>query len=139
MESNFKEMTQFAVKAFNLCNFKVNWLKACKEIRLVFFGNRLGYIDDHGVFYFRVANNNIKLNNTTKTQILDIIAHELSHLNQRVDYDRYNNDIEYMKQIEIENIDNTYNFIINNKDLIEKELKFKLDMNYMEMIKNYFR
>ena len=136
--NNFKETICFIQQVFELCNGRINLTKKPKELRIIFHSNQTAYISNKGIFYFNITAIQY-MNDTSKTMILDIIAHELSHLDQNVDYNRYKNDKEYYKYIESTNIERTYNFIMRNKDSFEKLLGFNIDMNYMNTIKNLYK
>ena len=96
--NNFKETISFIQQVFELCNGRINLTKKPKELRIIFHSNQTAYISNKGIFYFNITAIQY-MNDTSKTMILDIIAHELSHLDQNVDYNRYKNDKEYYKYI----------------------------------------
>jgi predicted SprT family Zn-dependent metalloprotease len=100
-------------------------------MKFIFDSNLAGFILSNGIFYLNPVS--IKCETDfDKTVTLDIITHELSHLNQTVDYDKYNNDEEYHKLIELENETNVYNFIMNNINTIQKVLNFKVEKKYLD-------
>lgn len=131
---SFGNVINHVIKVYNLVNGKIN-STMCKAICINFEGEKIAFIDNQKVFYFNVTTFSI-LNDYFKTAILDIVTHELSHLEQEVDYDRYRSDKEYYTYIEQTNIDRVYDFIMSNRKIIESSLNFKIDMNYMNLIKN---
>jgi hypothetical protein len=60
------------------------------------------------------------------TIILDIIVHELSHLDQCVDHMNFGNNPTYIKMIEQYNIINSSRFIIRNREKLEKIFGFTI-------------
>ena len=97
----FKDSVQFAMKVYNLVNGKINNIKPV-GMKFIFDSNLAGFILSNGIFYLNPVSIKCETD-LDKTITLDIITHELSHLNQTVDYDKYNNDEEYHKLIELEN------------------------------------
>lgn len=135
--SYFKNRIDFIINVYNLVKGKINITKNPAECRLIMGDKELAYIDSNGVFCLNI----LKLKSESdldKTITLDVICHELSHLDQNVDYTRYNTDIEYNHYIEKTNIDRVYDFILDNKSIIENYLNFDINMNYMNHIKNWF-
>lgn len=138
MNTYFRNKIDFIMKVYNLVEGKINLTKSPIMIKLITKEKNVAYIDSNGIFFINI----LKLKSDSdidKTIILDIVCHELSHLDQKVDYNRYNNDIEYNNYIEKTNIDRVYNFIIDNKYILESQLDFKINMNYMNHIKNWFK
>jgi hypothetical protein len=64
-----------------------------------------------------------------------IVAHELSHIDQAIDYDRYANDIQYAKSIEEDNNKRTFIWLLNNLDYVNS-IMYDIDIQY---IINYAR
>lgn len=126
----FKDSVQFAMKVYNLVNGKINNIKPV-GMKFIFDSNLAGFILSNGIFYLNPVSIKCETD-LDKTITLDIITHELSHLNQTVDYDKYNNDEEYHKLIELENETNVYNFIMNNTNTIQKVLNFNVEKKYLD-------
>ena len=66
-----------------------------------------------------------------------IVAHELSHIDQAIDYDRYANDIQYAKFIEEDNNKRTFIWLLNNLDYVNS-IMYGIDIQYIiNYAKNY--
>ena len=66
-----------------------------------------------------------------------IVAHELSHIDQAIDYDRYANDIQYAKSIEEDNNKRTFIWLLNNLDYVNS-IMYGIDIQYIiNYAKNY--
>lgn len=55
-----------------------------------------------------------------KSWLIQIAVHELSHIDQDIDYDKYSTDIEYKKAIEEANENHTIEWIQNNLNILHK-------------------
>ena len=72
-----------------------------------------------------VKNQTLKLMN----MVFDVIAHELSHMDQAIDDKRYNSDKEYKNCIENANMFRSYKWIVDNFGSLKKEFPY-LDFEY---------
>jgi len=122
-ESFYTKSCEFAVKAFNYLNTRVN------RTRIPFFqldtspnNSSMGHVVN-GVMTLNIHNilelakNNDKYDwPNIKGLIILTIVHELSHINQNIDYDRFSKDDTYHDKIEIENHYNALNFILNREE-----------------------
>ena len=71
------------------------------------------------------------------TSLFCICVHELSHINQMIDYERYGRDSSYKAEIERKNDIATYKWILANADTLRKEfpeLDFNLIMRFTEVL-----
>lgn len=122
-ESFYTKSCEFAVKAFNYLNSRVN------RTRIPFFqldtspnNSSMGHVVN-GVMTLNIHNilelakNNDKYDwPNIKGLIILTIVHELSHINQNIDYDRFSKDDAYRDKIEMENHYNALNFILNREE-----------------------
>lgn len=122
-ESFYTKSCEFAVKAFNYLNTRVN------RTRIPFFqldtspnNSSMGHVVN-GVMTLNIHNilelakNNDKYDwPNIKGLIILTIVHELSHINQNIDYDRFGKDDTYRDKIEMENHYNALNFILNREE-----------------------
>lgn len=122
-ESFYTKSCEFAVKAFNYLNTRVN------RTRIPFFqldtspnNSSMGHVVN-GVMTLNIHNilelakNNDKYDwSNIKGLIILTIVHELSHINQNIDYDRFSKDDTYRDKIEMENHYNALNFILNREE-----------------------
>lgn len=74
-----------------------------------------------------------------KTALLDVIAHEVSHATQKVNYyiiGRYSKNnpgySDYIKFIELANMKNSLTFILDHRKELEYELNFIMDIDWLE-------
>ena len=111
------------MQAFNYLNTRVN------RTRIPFFqldttpnSGAMGHVVN-GIMTLNIHNilelakNNDKYDwPSIKGIIILTIVHELSHINQNIDYDRFNKDDAYHDRIEMENHYNALNFILNREE-----------------------
>lgn len=122
---------EFTSKVFNILNGCINPLN--KAIKLNFNDslNLCGHSFMNGcesIIELNVPRCVIKGNDedSIKTILIDVVTHELSHLDQDIDMALYNSDPVYKDTIEAANSKNNIYFMINFKDWLEKTFKFKL-------------
>lgn len=122
-ESLYTKSCVFAIKAFNYLNTRVN------RTRIPFFQletapntNTVGHVVN-GTMTLNI-HNILELAKTfdkydwanIKGLILITIIHELSHINQNIDYNRFSKDEAYHQRIELENHYNALNFMLNREE-----------------------
>ena len=122
-ESLYTKSCVFAIKAFNYLNTRVN------RTRIPFFQletapntNTVGHIVN-GTMTLNI-HNILELAKTfdkydwanIRGLILITIIHELSHINQNIDYNRFSKDEAYHQKIELENHYNALNFMLNREE-----------------------
>lgn len=122
-ESLYTKSCEFAIKAFNYLNTRVN------RTRIPFFQletapntNTVGHVVN-GTMTLNI-HNILELAKTfdkydwanIRGLILITIIHELSHINQNIDYNRFSKDEAYHQRIELENHYNALNFMLNREE-----------------------
>lgn len=122
-ESLYTKSCVFAIKAFNYLNTRVN------RTRIPFFQletapntNTVGHVVN-GTMTLNI-HNILELAKTfdkydwanIRGLILITIIHELSHINQNIDYNRFSKDEAYHQKIELENHYNALNFMLNREE-----------------------
>lgn len=122
-ESLYTKSCEFAIKAFNYLNTRVN------RTRIPFFQletapntNTVGHVVN-GTMTLNI-HNILELAKTfdkydwanIRGLILITIIHELSHINQNIDYNRFSKDEAYNQKIELENHYNALNFMLNREE-----------------------
>lgn len=122
-ESLYTKSCEFAIKAFNYLNTRVN------RTRIPFFQletapntNTVGHVIN-GTMTLNI-HNILELAKTfdkydwanIRGLILITIIHELSHINQNIDYNRFSKDEAYHQKIELENHYNALNFMLNREE-----------------------
>ena len=122
-ESLYTKSCEFAIKAFNYLNTRVN------RTRIPFFQletapntNTVGHVVN-GTMTLNI-HNILELAKTfdkydwanIRGLILITIIHELSHINQNIDYNRFSKDEAYHQKIELENHYNALNFMLNREE-----------------------
>ena len=122
-ESLYTKSCVFAIKAFNYLNTRVN------RTRIPFFQletapntNTVGHVVN-GTMTLNI-HNILELAKTfdkydwanIRGLILITIIHELSHINQNIDYNRFSKDEAYHQRIELENHYNALNFMLNREE-----------------------
>ena len=122
-ESLYTKSCMFAIKAFNYLNTRVN------RTRIPFFQletapntNTVGHVVN-GTMTLNI-HNILELAKTfdkydwanIRGLILITIIHELSHINQNIDYNRFSKDEAYHQKIELENHYNALNFMLNREE-----------------------
>lgn len=122
-ESLYTKSCEFATKAFNYLNTRVN------RTRIPFFQletapntNTVGHVVN-GTMTLNI-HNILELAKTfdkydwanIRGLILITIIHELSHINQNIDYNRFSKDEAYHQKIELENHYNALNFMLNREE-----------------------
>ena len=122
-ESLYTKSCVFAIKAFNYLNTRVN------RTRIPFFQletapntNTVGHVVN-GTMTLNI-HNILELAKTfdkydwanIRGLILITIIHELSHINQNIDYNRFSKDEVYHQKIELENHYNALNFMLNREE-----------------------
>lgn len=122
-ESLYTKSCVFAIKVFNYLNTRVN------RTRIPFFQletapntNTVGHVVN-GTMTLNI-HNILELAKTfdkydwanIKGLILITIIHELSHINQNIDYNRFSKDEAYHQKIELENHYNALNFMLNREE-----------------------
>lgn len=122
-ESLYTKSCVFAIKAFNYLNTRVN------RTRIPFFQletapntNTVGHVIN-GTMTLNI-HNILELAKTfdkydwanIRGLILITIIHELSHINQNIDYNRFSKDEAYHQKIELENHYNALNFMLNREE-----------------------
>lgn len=122
-ESLYTKSCVFAIKAFNYLNTRVN------RTRIPFFQletapntNTVGHVVN-GTMTLNI-HNILELAKTfdkydwanIRGLILITIIHELSHINQNIDYNRFSKDETYHQRIELENHYNALNFMLNREE-----------------------
>ena len=129
--------TDFAIRVFNLFNGLINPLN--KAVRL----DTTKKDPPCGCSYMCGCESIISINielclfrvgpnvNTRKTMILDVISHELSHLDQHIDMAKYTVDQKYKDEVEDANAKNNIYFICNYKSWIELQLGFTIDTSIL--------
>lgn len=125
------QSTKFIHSVFEYFNGKVNKI-ICPFCR---FGIP-GYMDQYASistkgFITLYVDKYMDLDNGTKTKICLAIIHELSHLNQSIDFYKYANSEEYRMRIEDANELRSIDIMINNMDQIERDLNFKINYNFL--------
>lgn len=112
-------------KAMQFLNGKVNTLMPatynCSYVDSeICAGTRNGNI----TFYIRKINKEYEKFNTysLRTWIIIIVTHELSHIDQDLDYDRYFEDKDYMRYIEYANDNRATDWISSNIQLLHQGL-----------------
>lgn len=119
MNDELKRIQLWLSKAYNYINGKVNKI-APVGYTLNFNsdaqnlgGEHNGYITFYMIPIQKIGRQ-IGDTDSFKTMITFIVAHELSHIDQAIDYDKYGNDIQYMKSIELENNKRAISWVVNN-------------------------
>jgi len=122
-KSLYTKSCEFAIKAFNYLNTRVN------RTRIPFFQletapntNTVGHVVN-GTMTLNI-HNILELAKTfdkydwanIRGLILITIIHELSHINQNIDYNRFSKDEAYHQKIELENHYNALNFMLNREE-----------------------
>lgn len=122
-ESLYTKSCEFAIKVFNYLNTRVN------RTRIPFFQletapntNTVGHVVN-GTMTLNI-HNILELAKTfdkydwanIRGLILITIIHELSHINQNIDYNRFSKDEAYHQKIELENHYNALNFMLNREE-----------------------
>ena len=122
-ESLYTKSCVFAIKVFNYLNTRVN------RTRIPFFQletapntNTVGHVVN-GTMTLNI-HNILELAKTfdkydwanIRGLILITIIHELSHINQNIDYNRFSKDEAYHQKIELENHYNALNFMLNREE-----------------------
>lgn len=122
-ESLYTKSCEFAIKVFNYLNTRVN------RTRIPFFQletapntNTVGHVIN-GTMTLNI-HNILELAKTfdkydwanIRGLILITIIHELSHINQNIDYNRFSKDEAYHQKIELENHYNALNFMLNREE-----------------------
>lgn len=122
-ESLYTKSCEFAIRAFNYLNTRVN------RTRIPFFqletapnATSVGHVIN-GTMTLNI-HNILTLAKTfdkydwanIRGLILITIIHELSHINQNIDYDRFHKDDKYNRKIELENHYNALNFMLNREE-----------------------
>lgn len=122
-ESLYTKSCEFAIKVFNYLNTRVN------RTRIPFFQletapntNTVGHVVN-GTMTLNI-HNILELAKTfdkydwanIRGLILITIIHELSHINQNIDYNRFSKDEAYHQRIELENHYNALNFMLNREE-----------------------
>lgn len=122
-ESLYTKSCVFAIKTFNYLNTRVN------RTRIPFFQletapntNTVGHVVN-GTMTLNI-HNILELAKTfdkydwanIRGLILITIIHELSHINQNIDYNRFHKDEAYHQKIELENHYNALNFMLNREE-----------------------
>lgn len=122
-ESLYTKSCEFAINAFNYLNTRVN------RTRIPFFQletapntNTVGHVVN-GTMTLNI-HNILELAKTfdkydwanIRGLILITIIHELSHINQNIDYNRFSKDEAYHQKIELENHYNALNFMLNREE-----------------------
>lgn len=122
-ESLYTKSCEFAIKAFNYLNTRVN------RTRIPFFQletapntNTVGHVVNgtmtlniHNILELAKTFNKYDWSNI-RGLILITIIHELSHINQNIDYNRFSKDEAYHQRIELENHYNALNFMLNREE-----------------------
>lgn len=122
-ESFYTKSCEFAIKAFNYLNTRVN------RTRIPFFQlettpntETVGHVVN-GVMTLNIHNILVLAEMYGKYDwanirglILLTIIHELSHINQNIDYNKFSKDDIYHDKIEMENHYNVLNFMLNREE-----------------------
>lgn len=98
-------------------------------------GESHGYIT---VYPIKFAKNYCKKYNLKelRSYIILICIHELSHINQSIDYDLYSTNKQYMSMIENENEINTTKWISDNINILKRGIP-NFDVNFLLYMSNY--
>lgn len=71
--------------------------------------------------------------NLIKTSILEVLIHEMCHFYQKINMNKYNNDLEYSQEIEEINEIYSIMIMINNKDYFENKYGFKYNFSLFNL------
>lgn len=122
-ESFYTKSCEFAIRAFNYLNTRVNRTKIpFFQLETTPNTETVGHVIN-GVMTLNIHNILILAELYGKYDwanirglILLTIIHELSHINQNIDYDRFKKDDVYHDKIEMENHYNALNFMLNREE-----------------------
>ena len=119
VNNELKRIRLWVSKAYDYINGKINNI-ASVGYTLNFDpdaenlgGERNGYITFYMIPIQKIGRQ-IGDVDSFKTMISFIVAHELSHIDQAIDYKRYADDIQYMKTIELENNKRAISWVVSN-------------------------
>ena len=129
-----RQIVEYSIRVFNYFNGKVNqYIPAKLNIRTNFNKNVLGnnMFNNVNLYLWNIINYYNHDINEIKTNIIINIVHELCHIEQELDYIRYNIDNDYRQQKENENNFRTYKFIYKNIDQISNDLGVRFDIEYI--------
>lgn len=122
-ESLYTKSCEFAIKVFNYLNTRVNRTKIpFFQLETAPNTNTVGHVVN-GTMTLNI-HNILELAKTfdkydwanIRGLILITIIHELSHINQNIDYNRFSKDEAYHQKIELENHYNALNFMLNREE-----------------------
>ena len=71
--------------------------------------------------------------NLIKTSFLEVLIHEMCHFYQKINMNKYNNDLEYSQEIEEINEIYSIMIMINNKDYFENKYGFKYNFSLFNL------
>jgi hypothetical protein len=93
-------------------------------------GENNGYITFYSQTIQRFLCNKLSTEEQFRAMIVIIVAHELSHIDQAIDYDMYSSDIQYAKSIEADNNKRTFIWLLNNLEYVNS-IMYGIDIQFI--------
>ena len=100
-------------------------------------GEHNGYITFYSQTIQRFLCSKLNTEEQFRAMTVIIVAHELSHIDQAIDYNMYSSNIRYAKFIEADNNKRTFIWLLNNLDYVNS-IMYGIDIQYIiNYAKNY--
>lgn len=140
--NNYNEYLEFAIRCFKYLNCKINTVNIACGIQILssLESNDFGRTNTFNIsLYLYLIIIVYKSEVLIKNAIIEVITHELSHMDQIVDRDIYEASVQYQEEIERQNHYNTYKYLIKNENIIKKELYSEFKAPCKEKLKNVIK
>lgn len=132
------EMQCFIDKVMSLLNGKINTLLYCYDYHYSFIDSKVAAGEHNGsiTFYMNTMYMDYSSNDyiDSRTRILMICAHELSHIDQCIDYEKYHTNEAYRIWIERNNDLHALKWLLDHTDYLVSNLGYL----YIELIQTYY-
>ena len=127
-----KEIENWSHRVFNYLNGFVNPSFKVGSLKITVFGtDHARYVNATNPHMSYIAINPRLIEQTFKPEyipriIVDIMIHELTHAEQKLNWRSYSNDVDYKDKIEANAVKRTYEFVQRNKERLEKDLHIEV-------------
>ena len=129
-----QQVFNFIQDTYNVLNGKIN-MYVPTMLNIVFSENKKDKMawNENGILSININKMPSIATNTdnAKTLIIDIMAHELSHIDQKIDFNRYKKDRQYYEFIEGTNMLRSARGILDNLAYIQRMLNVKINLKYI--------
>jgi hypothetical protein len=133
--NTYNNYQNFAHITFNWLNGKVNKINIASELQITTnrsdsFGHRVGgkvLLD-----LYTIIQQFSQYDSLIRGFIVDVITHELFHMDQEIDAIRYSQDLKYKEEIENQVRHLTAQYILNNYDVLVRALRSDFSTTPME-------